>query len=309
MSISPVKLSIQGAAAPLPVSEQENPTTEFSTGSCFLWLHDMNVAFGMNMRGMVNHEYNRLLAENGLVAHAIPGGENLEELGMDKTTLIVRPDLYLNACQNAMSDFTSSPFKGLNISTATFFELLHQENVKYSANVRGLVNQRYNQLFTEAGICEGKIPGDHLEQLGMDNGTSLREDLYTKAYAQVITNFASISPYSNCGPFQLLDTFQHTAQFMGYDDIFRAAQVCKLWSTFSKDPAIWLQFFIKEGIPFVESVGGQPRDYKQDFKVLYPMTVSLKVSGRLFGNVPGELPLISNEWFQKCFQVDPFDPF
>src|ERR1700722_19707687 len=158
MSINLVKLPIQGVATPLPVSGQENATTGFSTGSCFLWLHDKNVALGMNMRGMVNHEYNRLLAEKGLPAHSIPGGENLEELGMDKTTPIVRPDLYLNACQKAMSDFTNSPFRGLNISTATFFEPLHQENMKHSANVRGQVNQRYNQLLSVAGICEGKIP-------------------------------------------------------------------------------------------------------------------------------------------------------
>jgi hypothetical protein len=250
MSINPVKFSIQGATAPLPVSEQENLITEFSTGSCFLWLHDKNVALGINMRGMVNHEYNRRLAENGLAAHAIPGGVNLEELGMDKTTPIVRPDLYLNACQNAMSDFTSSPFSGLNISTATFFEPLHQENMKHSANVRGQVNQRYNQLLSVAGICEGKIPGDHLEQLGMDNGTSLRADLYAKAYAQVIANLEPTAPYSHCGPIQLLDTFQCTTQFMGYADIFRAAQVCKLWNAFSKAPFIWQKFFIEEGDSF-----------------------------------------------------------
>ena len=308
MSINTVKLTAQGITAPPLVSRQENPTTEFSTESCFLWLHDKNVALGMNMRGMVNHEYNRLLAEKGLSAHCIPGGENLEELGMDKTTPIVRPDLYLNACQTAMSDFTNSPFKGLNISTATFFELLHQENINHSANVRGQVNQRYNELLSEAGICGGKIPGDDLEQLGMDNKTSLRADIYAKAYAQVIANLKPTAPYSHNGPIQFLDTFQGITQFMGYADIFSAAQVCKLWNVFSKDPFIWQQFFIEEGIPFVENVGDQPRNYKQDFKILYPMTISLKMSERLFGKVPGEMPLISNVCFQKCFQVDPFEP-
>ena len=70
MSTNPVRSPIQGAAAPLPISRQENPITGFSTGSCFLWLHDKNVALEMNMRGIVNHEYNRLLAEKAF-AHGV----------------------------------------------------------------------------------------------------------------------------------------------------------------------------------------------------------------------------------------------
>ncbi len=81
----------------------------------------------MNIRGMVNHEYNRLLIEKGLLQNLIPGGEDFEQLGKDIKTPIVRPDLYLAACEKMISVHTGVPFDGLKLTTASFFNLLEEQ--------------------------------------------------------------------------------------------------------------------------------------------------------------------------------------
>jgi len=227
---------------------------------------------------------------------------------------------------------------------------LHEQNVKCSANVRGLINQRYNQLLSEVGINEGKIPGKNPEQLGMDKSTSLRAELYAKAYGEVIARFeqpiwhnSDCMPFKNIdifrhslqfmgcsdiflcaqvckvwnqssnylnqpqyGPFKSADIFRHTAQFLEYGDIFLCAQVCKAWNGLSKR-LNWQQFFKNEGIPLVEEEKGKESNYKGEFRILYPMTISGRMSEKLFGNFHEEIPCISRAIFNKCYRPDPFE--
>ncbi len=157
---------------------------DFSTMHCFWSLHEKNIKFKANIRGMVNDEYNRLLRQNGLTDHCIPGGENLELLGLDQDTSIVRPDLYYQSYKKAISPYHIYDSIELTISTSHFFDLLHQENVKYSSNIRELVNQRYNQLLLDNGDNNyDLILGD------MDKTTSLQADLYFRAYEEILSPF------------------------------------------------------------------------------------------------------------------------
>lgn len=297
----PISSIIQYPQTPSP--GLNNPPAHFSIANCFWWLHDKNIEFNTNIRGKVNHEYNHLLKEKGLLLDLVPGGEDLEELGMDKKTLIIRPNLYLDACHRVISVHTNDPFSGLNLSTATFFDLLHWQNVKYSANIRGFVNQRYNELLFEAGIHDGKIPGDDdLEQLGMDKSTPINAVFYAKAYGQVIAEFEPTWQYSDRGPFNCSNIFTHFFQFMERSDIPRCSQVCKLWKKFSDAPGVWQQFFTKEKIPLVQN----SLNCKADFKALLPITFSGRMIEQLLGEVIGEIPNISSECFDKLGKKDPF---
>lgn len=174
--------------------EQGKQLSIFSTGDCFLMLHNKNLEFKANIRGMINHEYNRSLEQKGLTPSRIPGGEDIEQLGMDQMTHIIRPDLYYQAYQKVLSRFTSETSLELKISTSNFFDLLQQENIAHNTNIRGLINQRYNQLLCETNASEEKIPGDNdLERLGLDQTTSLRANLYLQAYEEILASFEKTS--------------------------------------------------------------------------------------------------------------------
>ncbi|GEM_PF-1761594 len=305
----------QGTATQFQLtSGQANPPAGFSTDSCFSWLHDKNVALSANIRGEVNYEYNHMLTEKGLFSGLIPG-KDLEQLGKDRTTCIVRPDFYLDACykvmmsssayshSHALAFGTTDPFHGLNLCTDTFFDLLHKHNVDHSKNVRGLVNERYNNLLVESGFSNRKIPGNNLEQLGLDRGTLLKLDLYAKAYRQVIARFEP-----STDPFSTVELFVFSACFMErYTDIFNCARVCKSWNKFSEHLSLWQQLSSKEKIPMVERLEGHESNPKQEFRTLYPITISGRMSEGLMGPFCGEIPLISRKCFENCFRKDPFE--
>ncbi len=86
--------------------------------------------------------------------------------------------------------------------------------------------------------------------------------------------------------------------------IGKSAQVCKLWDRSMQDPSIWEKQFEKEKIP---KVAGKNRDYKADFQVLYPMTLSARKIACL-GEFVGEVPKISEDDFTRLFQNDPYEP-
>lgn len=205
------------------LTSRQSNLASFSTESCFWWHYEKNSDPTTSTRGKVNYEYNRLLAERDLIWDLIPGGEDLDQLGMDRKTTVVRPDLYRDACQKVMSD--------------------------------------------EAEVA---------------------------------------ARYYCCGPFRYADIFSNAFKFMRYGDIFLCARVCKHWNAFCTS-LNWKQFFKDEKIPFVEPIEGQLNDYKQEFRILYPMTIGGE-SERLFGKFYKEIPCISRKIFEDFFKIDPFEP-
>lgn len=121
-----------------------------------------------------------------------------------------------------------------------------------------------------------------------------------------MSNLAVSCPYK---PFPDVDTFKHGVEYWEVADICHLSRVSKLWNDLIKNhQALWRQLFEREGIPPVNSVTDQPRDYREDFKTLYPIT---EVSGRtireIFGEIDGKVPPISEDWFNRLKDPDPFE--
>lgn len=114
-------------------------------------------------------------------------------------------------------------------------------------------------------------------------------------------SFASIGPYPN------LDTFLYGAQFWKVADLFRLAQVCKIWNQWMENSTTWESIFKLEGIPLVEEKKGKKRNYRADFKVLYPITISRRMIERCLGQFIGTIPRLDEERFNELSQPDPFE--
>ena len=100
------------------------------------------------------------------------------------------------------------------------------------------------------------------------------------------------------------DTFEHVLEFLEIADFARISQVCKSWNDFIKTPIIWRKLFKKEGIPLVD---GPERNYREDFKTLYSITISGRIIGKLFGEVVGPISPISEKVFNKLQDLDPYE--
>jgi hypothetical protein len=114
---------------------------------------------------------------------------------------------------------------------------------------------------------------------------------------------------SSYGPFPNPDIFQYcSVKYLEPSDIAHAARVCKAWNQFQfSDQNLWKLLFEREGIPLVSSRNGGERNYRNDFKVLYPITISGKIISQFFGKVIEEVPPISEECFNELKQPDPFE--
>lgn len=98
-------------------------------------------------------------------------------------------------------------------------------------------------------------------------------------------------------PLEIYNAFLHIMEFLETADIVHSAKVCKLWNAFIKEsPSIWKGLFKKEGIPLVN---GKDRDYREDFITLFPMTISGRKIGEVFGKIIGQIPEISEQVFNK----------
>jgi len=188
-----LKASHQSSAIASTISQSQilvQSVKGFTTEKCFKHLHERNCEHHANIRGLINHRYNQLLKERGY-KEEIPGGEDFERLGMDKTTVIVRPDLYFQAYRKVLTFFNDQTLFSIQLSTADFFDILHQENVKHQTNLRGKINQKYNQLLKAFDYKEMMIPGDNdLEILGLDQSTVIvHPELYFKAYEDIVGVF------------------------------------------------------------------------------------------------------------------------
>ena len=115
----------------------------------------------------------------------------------------------------------------------------------------------------------------------------------------------SLDPVSNIFSMGNCELFIQCAESLGAADFSRGARVCKLWHELFQDQGIWKSLSQREGIPLVE---GNDRNYKEDFKILYPITLSGKTISQFFGESLGEIPRIRLEVFNRLQQRDPFDP-
>lgn len=119
-----------------------------------------------------------------------------------------------------------------------------------------------------------------------------------------MSNLAVSCPYR---PFPDVESFKY-GMFLELKDIPNAARVCKLWNDLIKNHQdLWKRLSEKEGVPLVASLTNQPRDYREDFKTLYPITISGKMIGQFFGEIVGKVPPISEEWFNRLKDPDPFE--
>lgn len=108
------------------------------------------------------------------------------------------------------------------------------------------------------------------------------------------------------GPCPNFYSFRCCIQYLGVAGIGQIAQVCKIWNYQMKTPEVWKALFLSEGIPRVEEREGQSRDLREDFRILYPITIgSRKIS--VIGKVSRPLPFIREKWFHRLQRWDPFD--
>jgi hypothetical protein len=112
----------------------------------------------------------------------------------------------------------------------------------------------------------------------------------------VISMFLSDPDTIRSEPLQLLEVA----------DIGRLARVCKTWNESMNAPDIWKKLFKREGVPTVFRPDEKNRNYREEFKVLYPITISKKMIGQFLGKVIGKLPSISEAFFNRLNQPDPF---
>lgn len=242
---------------------QEDLSKGFSTKTVFWMLHEKNLEFRTNIRGLVNYKYNRLLEGEKLIENQIPGGEDIERLGLDQLTPLVRPDLYFQAYNKVLSDFNDRQPIKLPISTRNFFSLLHGANLKYSANVRGLINRRYNELLDDN---ERKIPNNHdLDSLGMDQATAIDyPDLYFKAYGEILSKFEKAylrrnESWESDKHFQLADIEKLAKRRLGLRHVSSDNQVWDEWA-----------HGVKYGCSFNLTFQRSEHDYERGFETLPP---------------------------------------
>lgn len=113
---------------------------------------------------------------------------------------------------------------------------------------------------------------------------------------------------SSYGPFPDRDTFQYySVKYLDPSDIARASRVCKHWNQLFSDQNLWKALFEKEGIPLVISTNGSERNYKEDFKILYPITISGKIMSQYLGKVVEKIPPMTEKQFKELEEPDPFE--
>ena len=101
------------------------------------------------------------------------------------------------------------------------------------------------------------------------------------------------------------ELFLHCAGYLQVADISRFTRVSKRWKELLEDQSLWKLLSQREGIPLVE---GEDRDFKNDFRILYPITSSSRIISQFIGKPIGEVPRIRLEVFNRLQQPDPFDP-
>lgn len=111
---------------------------------------------------------------------------------------------------------------------------------------------------------------------------------------------------NHLGPLRSYNILQKTALYLEPKDIGRLGRVCKKYNAWLNKPDIWIQASEREGVPLV---AGEKRNRRADFRILYPITISGRMIGELFGKVIGKVPPISEYCFDNFAQnmADPFE--
>jgi hypothetical protein len=105
---------------------------------------------------------------------------------------------------------------------------------------------------------------------------------------------------NSLGPFQDFDIYGPAVSDLDPKDISSVAQVNQEWNTWSRADYIWGKVSEREGIPLVANVFGGPRtNLKEDCRILAPRTISSRIIGEFLGKVVGQVPRISEYWFNK----------
>ncbi len=100
------------------------------------------------------------------------------------------------------------------------------------------------------------------------------------------------------------DVFSKIANNLTWADACHWGSACKSLLTASERAPYWWDQFVKEKIPFVE---GKNRNLKSDFGTLYPITLSGRIIEQFFGEIVGEIPTISVEWFNRLSQPESYE--
>ncbi len=148
--------------------------------------------------------------------------------------------------------------------------------------------------------CPPITPGQNNPPAGISNG-----QVITQFEARQLAQPKPILHNPHCLPFLNADTFSHSFSLLGYGGIFLCARVCKLWNEHS-EKLPWQQFSENEGLLLIEE--GKETNRKEEFRVLYPMTINLRMIEEVFGRVAGKIPCMRRDIFNKCYEQDPFEP-
>jgi hypothetical protein len=100
------------------------------------------------------------------------------------------------------------------------------------------------------------------------------------------------------------DVFSTIASNLTSADVCHWGLACKSLAEAADQPVIWWQHFVKEKIPFVDR---KDSDYKKEFKILQPITLSGRIIEQFFGEIVGEIPKISLEWFNSLSRPESYD--
>jgi hypothetical protein len=98
---------------------------------------------------------------------------------------------------------------------------------------------------------------------------------------------------------------QRVAEFLDPRDALRCELVCKIFfEVLYQNKEIWAQLSVNAGIPLVD---GLNHNRKEDFKILYPITLSASRISRFLGTPVGPIPCISEAAFDMLNKPDPFE--
>ncbi len=115
-----------------------------------------------------------------------------------------------------------------------------------------------------------------------------------------------------------LYTISHIQGF-SFRDMFVIELVCEQWAAFVENSPHWKMFFGSVGIPMVSEREG-PRNYRNDFRVIAPITAvsgekTRKILGEPSGTIlgisgtiliSGTIPCISRTYFNNIFKPDSY---
>ena len=104
------------------------------------------------------------------------------------------------------------------------------------------------------------------------------------------------------------NTFHYCIGFLDAADLSRSSKVSQKWKKLIEVPHVWRDLTSRMGIPFVVSLDGHKRNYKEDLTVLFPITTSGYKIAQMLGHPLGKTASISERWIHMLEKQDPFDP-